>query len=321
MSDVREIFLWNKPLVLVLQVFSHIDLPFGLIMNQPPKLLQLEFHTIYWAFWRAAFYIQFKVWGFLVLEVYSIVVSQRIYWKQASLPFRLALEAVLASLWRNILKAHLISPMEYRLSIKSPTWRVQPLLMKSCFFMNCNTLMLNLSPDNLSSQSVNLEIIHLKLKHHGASQACNPMTLGLLQWSPPAEKFGLKIQRTKREFHYLTLGGFHTTFLSKAKADKKTTMATYVLDFTAKGMKIADLSPRMRSHRIYRGNEPMPRPVILSWKAQTLRYFTVWEPWSNALVKMRLYRGLPHHLEINIMWQPLSVTLWSWNSKSLDEKG
>lgn len=52
--------------------------------------------------------------------------------------------------------------------------------------------------------------------------------------------FGFQAQRSKNEFHYLTLRRFHTSSMSEGKKGMKAEMATYLSDLASERMKRAD---------------------------------------------------------------------------------
>lgn len=64
------------------------------------------------------------------------------------------------------------------------------------------------------------------------------VSLGIVHPCHLVIKFGVQAQRSINNFHDHTLASFHKPSLLLAEEDMKTTIASYVLDLTANGMKL-----------------------------------------------------------------------------------
>lgn len=127
-------------------------------------------------------------------------------------------------------------------------WQLKLLFLTSCFLI--------LSTIDFSGEKLKSHDKTSGLKFHGYRQASNHVTLRPIKWCRLVMKFGLQDQRSKN-IHYLTLGRFCTAFLLKAKVGMKTTMAMYVFDVMAKGIKWADSSIKVSPYRMYGKNKSM----------------------------------------------------------------
>lgn len=97
-------------------------------------------------------------------------------------------------------------------------------------------------------------------------------------------------------------------------------MAIHVMDRTAKGVKRADSSTKVRPFRTFSSNKYISYSVLIPCKNQTVWYYNVWSLRSNASVITILYSTLRHHLEINKMGKPLFGTICYWGSKILKKR-
>lgn len=107
------------------------------------------------------------------------------------------------------------------------------------------------------------------------------------------------ISQWEEQIHYPSFGRVHLRSRSEENENMKITIATCVVNLTAKEWKQVHSSPKIIPYCIYIKNESWTPSSLKPWKTQIVGCCSVWSHQSNALVKTNLYSPLLFHLKIN----------------------